>query len=139
MWEALISAFWIVGTVISWVAVVGLYIWVVGWGIRFKFWETQEGLILWSFSALLALLVTNNIFGSLGASTREWWQPSPNDFTWWYFTRFAINVAIFVVIFQMLRILRVHWKNGTDVNFTVEANPRKPKEPRPKMGPTPTV
>lgn len=134
--EAVISALWITGTVVSWAAVVGLVGWVIGWGARFKFWQTQEGLILWSFSAMLLLLVLNNIFGALGATTRQWWQPMPNEFIWWYFTRAAINISIFVVITSMLRILAQHWRNGTSINFTVEARPLR--EPRPKTGPTPT-
>lgn len=134
MITAVVSAFWIVGSIASWFAIIGLCVWVIGWGARFRFWQTEIGLNIWLFSALLLLLVTNNVIGSVGASLREWWEPAPNDFIWWYFTRFAINVGILMTIVRMLKTLVRHWRNRESISIEVPARTHKPK-----TGSTPVV
>lgn len=134
MWIEVVEALWIVGSALSWLSIVGLAIWVIGWGIRFKFWMTEIGLIIWTFSTLLLLLVLNNILGNFGSSSREWWNPPPNDFIWWYFSRFFINVAVAGVIIRMLNILRKHWASRTSIEVEIPA-----RESRTKTGPNPTV
>lgn len=134
MLREIIEAVWIVGTILSWLSIVGLAIWVIGWGIRFRFWATDVGLIIWAFSFILLLTVLNGILGNLGASTREWWVPPPNDFTFWYFSRFVINVATILVISKMLDILRRHWASRTAIEVAIPA-----REPRTRTGPTQTI
>lgn len=96
--EAIGSALWIMSSINIAVALVGLLGWIVIWGVRFQWWSTRGGLLVYLFAVALFLWSSSTFLGNVGSSTREWWQAPGNDIQWWYAYRYVTSVFVLIMV-----------------------------------------
>lgn len=119
MIDAINSAFWILSLFNLLWAAFFLALWVIGWGIRFRWYENEISIYMWLFGLLLTLNTLRNLTGVAGNTLREWWETPPIDSPLWFLFGYIVSLGLAAITTAMDVLLVRRWRNKESIAVTV--------------------
>lgn len=125
-------ALWVVGNLTLLYALAALVFWVLVYGARFRWWETEAGQLVFSFTSSLLGVVVLSTIGLFVNPQRPWWIMPDEVLVWRPALRYVIYLGIAIALTRMDGSLLRRLRGRQSIVFEVVA-----REPR--TGPTQTI